>query len=326
MEVEMHQSQFTTSAASWLLVLATVSSSSFADGNKDDRTAMQPDQILDDCVQAVQAGDFQRYVGHLSEQEQASQAGFVLFITSMMSPSPDEYEPEVFLLAQALNDLVKQYAIPESQGSSEQLAAEEARKEMLGQAFRAAVAAPGFSHSYNPNSNSTGIREACVKSAGILRDPQRFLVAALTETAQPTHISGEETKKCKSLVDFGGMAKAYGKAGWTLYTRGDYALALASAPRVDARSVPQFPAQNAVNAFPAAVVASPTVDSLPAPLRVVFRRIEGVWKIDRLLPSTVLMPTVSPSPPQASSVPPQMYPGTFDPYNVPLQARPPSQH
>jgi hypothetical protein len=316
MEVEMHQSRFTTSAASWFLALATASSSSIADDSKDDRTAMQPQQILDDCVQAVQAGDFHRYVGHLSEQEQVAQAGFVLFITSTMSPSPDDYEPEVFLLTRALNDLVKQYAIPESQRSPEQQAAEEARKGMLGQAFRAAIAPPGVSHLYNPNSNSSGIRETCIKSAGILRDPQRFLVAALTETARPTHISGEETKKCKTSIDFGGMAKAYGQAEWTLYTRGNYALAIASAPRADARTVPQFPARNAVNGVPAGVVASPSVGSLPTSLRIVFRRIEGVWKIDRLLPPTVLMPTVSTSPPQANLLPAQIYPG--DPRSVPL--------
>jgi hypothetical protein len=307
MEVDMRQFRLIASTALWLLVLATASSPSIADGGTDDTTAMQPQQILDDCIQAVQAGDFQRYVNHLSEQEQVMQAGFVLLITSTMSPSPDEYEPEVLLFARALNDLVNQYAIPESQRSPEQRAAEESRKKLLGLAFCEAFAVPSVSASYNPNAYSTGIREACIKSAGILRDPHGFLVAVLTETARPTHISGKETKECKSIVDIGGVAKAYGQVEWTLYTRGDYALAVASVPRVDAPDVPQFPKQNAVNTGPAAVVASPSEGSLSGSLRIEFRRIAGVWKIDRLLPSTVFTPTFNTSPPEANSVPAPMY-------------------
>ena len=61
----MHGFGLPAFAAPWPLVLA---SSSYADGNKNEGPAIQPRQILDDCVQAVQAGDFQRYVGHLSEQ------------------------------------------------------------------------------------------------------------------------------------------------------------------------------------------------------------------------------------------------------------------
>jgi len=110
------------------------------------------------------------------------------------------------------------------------------------------------------------------------------------------------------------MAKAYGQIKWIVYTRGDYALALASAPQADTQSVPQFPAQDAGNADPAP--RSPSVGSRTASLRVVFRRIEKEWEIDRLLPTTALMPTVSTSPPQADFVPAQVY--ASEPRRVPM--------
>jgi len=277
MEVEMHHIWLTTFTKSFFLVLATASSLSFADGNKDVKTAMQPRQILDDCVQALQAGDFRRYVGHLSADEQMLQAGYVLSLDSLLSQHGGDLsaEPEWFLLTCALSDLVKQHTIPESQRTPEYPVAEEARQKVLGQVIQTAFVPAGM---------PTETRRAYIKSAGILRDPQRFLVAALTEAARPTHVSGVEAKENKSPVNFGELAKACGQEKWILHMRGDYTLALASAPQADA---PQADAnsvgQNAVDAGHAPVTA--------LPLRIVFRRIDGVWKIDRLLSLETLMPT-----------------------------------
>jgi len=316
----MRQIRFITSAIAWLLVLATALSRSFADGGQDDGTTMQPLQILDDCMEAVQAGDFERFVGHLSERELKMQAGLVLFLNSVMSPSPEDYEPEVFLLTRAMNDLVLQYTIPESQRSAGQHAVADFRKKLLGQAFCAALAAQDVPVACNPNTNSMGsmgIRESCINSAGTLRDPRAFLIAVLTEMARPTQISGQQAKEHKSIVDFAGMAKAYGQAEWTLYTRGNYALAVASVPEADAQVAARSPAQDAVNSGPAAEVTSPpSADNSSKTLRIEFRKIAGEWKVDRLLPASVLTPTFSASQPPTNSAPAPVYSGS--PQSVPL--------
>lgn len=224
----MHGFGLPAFAAPWPLVLA---SSSYADGNKNEGPAIQPRQILDDCVQAVQAGDFQRYVGHLSEQRD--------------------------------------------------------------------------SRSLHP-------------SVGILRKPRRFLVAALTETVRPTHISEGEQRQIKSPVDIGGIANAYSQTKWIVYTRGDYALALPSAPQADAQNVPQLPAQDAVNVDP--TPQSPAMGSPSTSLRIVFRKIEKEWKIDRLLQTTALTPTVGALPPQRNFPPAQVY--SSQPRRLPMPNSP----
>ena len=142
---------------------------------------------------------------------------------------------------------------------------------------------------------NSGIREACIQASGILRKPRRFLVAALTETVRPTHISEGEQRQIKSPVDIGGITNAYSQTKWIVYTRGDYALALPSAPQADAQNVPQLPAQDAVNVDP--TPQSPAMGSPSTSLRIVFRKIEKEWKIDRLLQTTALTPTVGTLPP-----------------------------
>jgi hypothetical protein len=87
------------------------------------------------------------------------------------------------------------------------------------------------------------------------------------------------TNMCTDLVE------TYAALNWTLYTRGDYALAVASDP-----------APPAVAPAPGTAPTPHTVyRPVPVPQRTIeFRRIDGQWKIDRLLPvSAWLCPTTT---------------------------------
>jgi hypothetical protein len=295
-----------------------------ADDVSHGHEAVQPRQIIDDCVRAVHEGDFERYVGHLSEKEQVLQAGYVLFVTSLMSISQDEPDPEAFLVSRALKDLVQQHTVPENERGPEQHAAEQARQQMLSQAFQAAFVAPGQFQPASPHRGAAGIRQGCIELANSLRDPQRFLVAVLAELARPTHISGDDVEESKRPIDYDEVVEAYAQANWTVYARGDYAIALSAVQPVDSHRVPPPVSSDTTDSALTGAHPSPPAQHSPERLRIVFRKIEGVWKVDQLLPSNLLTPSFNTTPPTveypSANVRPASPPGIVHPTPSPPPA------
>lgn len=95
-----------------------------------------------------------------------------------------------------------------------------------------------------------------------------------------TIVSGEKPAESKSTFDFDEYAKSFRDVKWTLYTRGDYAIATAANGNTDGP-----PATSSTPQTQPAPTAGSQVD---VPLNIEFRQISGVWKIDRLLPAEAI--------------------------------------
>lgn len=249
-----------------------------------------PLQVLEDCFGAVQSRDFARYVDHLSPAEQQLQAGFALFVANLMSQSADSWEdttdPQSILLGQALKDLVRQHSLIGPPDDEAYRHASQARDQMVGQLYTASVTAPGGApsgfgahHVMMP----PVLRQTCRTSAGVLKDHRQFLIAVLTEASRPTTVTGEQRKESKPTFDFDNYAKGFSEVKWTIYTRGDYAIAVMATTDTGSQPLAPAPAQ----LQPAGPMQ---VRQAAIQMSVGFRRIDGVWKIDRLLPTSVLRP------------------------------------
>ncbi len=252
----------------------------FGQQPQDATAQLGPLEILKDCIGAAEKRDFQRYADHLAPDEQRVQAAFAIQATSTMSQSfahgASVGDPNMLLLSRALSDLLRRHTVPVEQRNETHAEAEGALSEIPGAAhgiprrFPAPIAYPGTSDwATNQQTN----RDAYRKAAGILEDPRQFLVAVLAEAAQTATISGEQPDEVENTFDFDEVVKAYRQLKWTLYTRGDYALAVSHALPADERAT-RIGTPNQLSVPPASDVAR---------LRVEFKRIDGAWKIDNLI-------------------------------------------
>ncbi len=260
----------------------------FGQQPQDAAAQLGPLEILDDCIQAAEKRDFQRYVDHLAPDEHRVQAAYALQAISTMSQSfaygASAGDPNMLLLSRALSDLLRRHIVPVEQRDENHSEAERALSEMPGATYGIAVrpAAPDRYPAYPATSapgtsylatNQRMNREAYRKAAGILEDPRQFLVAVLAEAAQTATISGEQSDEVENTFDFDEVVKAYRQLKWTLYTRGDHALAVSHALPADERAT-QLRVPNQLSVPPASDVVA---------LRVEFKRIDGAWKIDNLI-------------------------------------------
>ena len=218
---------------------------------------LEPLQVLENCIKAAEAGDFAGYVDHLSKDEQELQAGYILQMTKQISSSSSLdrgaaiADPTLFLMMRTLSDLVKEHTKPPTHLDPSK-------------AFARGLStqpAPYPAASYPSQVRSL---EAYRKGVHVLDDTRRFLIAALAELTRPTLVSGEEVPEPDSFVKIGENIKLAKTLKWTLYTRGDYALAMAIKPKTEEHT-------------------GPTGAPL---LHVEFKRISGRWLIVRLLPAT----------------------------------------
>ncbi len=247
--------------------------------------SLEPLQILKDCIQAVQSGDFARYVDHLSKDEQQIQAGYALLLANIMTKAADTgteaNDPGTILLARALKDLVRDHSLSEVFDNQAYQYATQARDQMIGQVSTAVTSA-----SYGANVSNRipppAVRERCMTSTGVLKDHRQFLIAVLTEASRPTVVSGDKPAESEPTFDFDEYTNGFSEAKWTIYTRGDHAIAVAASPHAEDR--PSTSAPNQLQPVPAQGAQK------PSPFNVGFRRIDGVWKIDRLLPVAALSP------------------------------------
>ncbi len=233
--------------------------------------AKQPLEVLEDCIQAAESGDFARYVDHLSPDEQTLQAGCILFMTSTASRSYELgasiTDPEFFLLTKTMHDLVQQHKVPEGERNAEFETAQQLLAQLTGEP-NGYYSNPGQPTRFHLPAQ----REVPKVIVGVIKDPRDFLIAALGEIARPTNVEGEGDSKPNSSVNVGEFIKSAKALKWTIYTRGDYAVAILNKPKPKT-PVPSYPSQ----------VANPQT-------HVEFKRIDGVWKITRLLPSSSVFP------------------------------------
>ena len=279
-----------------------------ANDTESQHAEMEPLEIIQDCIAAVGAGDFGRYVDHLSADELKLQAGYALLVNSIWSQSGDQEgfgsDPETLLLYRALSDLVGRHSLPECQWGPDQQAASKACQRMLNQVIGATVSATSYGYPQPAPTSGPAIRTTFIRSTDILDDPRQFLTDVLGEISRPTIVSGEGSRESAVSNSLGELAAGYAGLKWTLYTRGDYAVAVAVTSSTDDRR----PAASGPAWFDGCTAAE-----VPQ-TQVEFRRMDGRWKIVRLLPLTVVgssqashsQPpncTPSPSPVAPASVP-----------------------
>jgi hypothetical protein len=276
--------------AIWLVaLLATRTASSPAEEEAADAaSALSPQEVLDDCLEAIEEGDFARYVDHLSEREQQQQAGYALFATSMMLQAMvaegegEQIEPETLLFSRAMSDLIEEHR-----------AAKPASVGVLPSTMPPPIA-PSTYAVYTP----TAVMASAYPSAGVvwppqagellrqsaagLADPRAFLIAVLAEFARPVEVAGAQPPDGAPQPAFAEKVRALRQEKCTIYTRGDYAVAVPQrAETADSQGLPPGPAE-----FQAPPPPSPW------PLRIEFRRENGQWKITHLLPLAELGPMV----------------------------------
>lgn len=262
-----------------------------ADEARVEPDQMEPLEIIQDCLAALQEGDFGRYVDHLSPPEQKLQAGYALLVTSVWSQTSDDQDlgsdPETLLLYRALNDLVDQYSIPESQWGPEQQTAGKNRQVILNQILNPTFSAVSYGYPQPPPLPVSGlaIRETCIKSTDILDDHRQFLTVVLAEVSRPTVVSGDEKRESGISNGLSGLAAGYAALKWTLYTRGDYAVAVAFSQQDESR--PTATGLERVDGCAVAQVPEAQIE---------FRRIDDRWKIVRLLPISMMISSTSHSP------------------------------
>jgi hypothetical protein len=242
-----------------------------------DEGEMGPLEIVADCIEAAGQRDFARYVDHLSTQEQQVQAGYALLVASVSASSiesgDDATAPETYLLVRALKDLVQQYSPADGQWDSDQQAAQQVRQQMVGRWLSANLTQPTF-YASAYGTAPIPFRAGLIQSTGVLKEPRQFLIAVLEELARPTLVSGAVPARKAAPNMCTDVVETYAALNWTLYTRGDYALAVACGP-------PPQPIDPA-----ASTGSTPHTVYRPVPVpqqTVEFRRVDGRWKIDRLL-------------------------------------------
>ena len=247
--------------------------------------AQSPLQVLTSCLAAVESHDFEAYVDHLTPEAQRFQAGLALFFVTSASQAGDMgADPQTQLLILAMNDLVEEHSIPTDAQTPAEHAAEETRRQVSGQLLMQALAQAGMTSSPAVITSPQLIRQNCIKLAGVLKDCRCFLIAALRELSQPTQVSGAAEEETIKSIGLNEMAAVYRAVEWTLYTRGNYAMALASVPRETLPSSPDATAS-----------APGSSNSTPSELRVDFRKMNGVWRINRIIPSPAVSPQISPA-------------------------------
>jgi hypothetical protein len=262
--------------------------------------SLEPLQILEECVRAIQARDFARYVDHLSKEEQQAQAGYALYVASMIARSADTGveldDPETILLGRSLKGIVEEHRLTVVTDSQAYQRATQARNQILCGPYT--PAAPSGSYG-GPTLylavSPTWTRETFITSTGVLTDPRQFLIAVLTEVSRPTIVSGHKQSASQSAFDFDEYAKSYSGVQWTVYTRGDYAIAVSA----DAKDAGEQAAPVQAEAGPVLAQGS----QVDMPSNIGFRRINGVWKIDCLLPNTALNPQPVSAPVMDASIP-----------------------
>lgn len=285
-----------------MATVLTAAGVGLAEDHAATRKSMDPLEIMEDCIEAAKERDFGRYVDHLSPRELQVQAGYALVATSIAAPAIDAgvgvQDPETHLLVRALKDLVQRHSPSDDPWDEKRQAAEQARQQLTSQVLSAAFVQSGTYGGGNPQPQFN-TREGFIKSAGALKDTRQFLIAVLDELSRPTIVSGAEPTQPVNSTKCIDVIEEYTALQWTLYTRGDYALAVAAAPKPQ---TPQTPCPNSE----CVGVCAYTNESPPT---IEFRKIDGHWKIDRLLPSSVMSPT-TPTSPSA------LTPATFDPYST----------
>jgi len=269
--------------------------------------ALEPLQVLEDCIEAAAAGDFATYVDHLSQDEQDLQAGYILLTSRSVSRAMDlglpVADPEMLLLARTMRDLVARHTVPASERDAAYQAAENRLADLAGEPPKTSpsvpvVQTPSYPNPYPPATNYAPAtprgnppyaipvgREHWTRLVGVLKNPRDFLVAALAEIARPTDVTGEQVEKSNGLVNVGELAKSAQGLKWTMYTRGDYAIAVAKTPRSTLPAQPDSPV-GASDRYAARAAAGDS-DADP-PYQVQFQRIDGRWKITRLLPVSAI--------------------------------------
>ena len=142
-------------------LLATRTASSPAEEEAADAAAaLSPQEVLDDCLEAIAAGDFPRYVDHLSEREQRQQAGYALVASSVMLQAMvaegEEIEPETLLFLRAMSDLIEEHR---------------AAKDASPRALQSTVPQPGAPSPY-PVYTPAAITATAYPSTGVVWPPQ----------------------------------------------------------------------------------------------------------------------------------------------------------
>ncbi len=249
--------------------------------------AQPPLQVLADCLKAIENHDFAAYVDHLTPEAQRFQAGLAVYFSATASQAVDvdgAADPQTQLLIAALNDLLERHSIPSTAQTPAQMAAVEARTQITGQLFMQALMAAGAT-APPAATNSQTIRQNCIEAAGVLKDCKVFLIAALHEVSQPTQVSGAARQETIKPIDLNEMTAVYRIVQWRLYTRGNYAMALANVPLQE-----DFPSGPDVSS------STPgSNNSTPSELRVDFRKMNGIWKINRIVPFPTVSPQISPA-------------------------------
>jgi hypothetical protein len=242
--------------------------------------AKAPLEIVDECIRAVQQRDFASYVDHLSGDEQKMQAGYALFLSSTIVPAfevdADQIEPEMLLLLRAVGDLVKEHTADglDPSGVSPVRAANHS---LFEQVFVPAMTDYGVGYAMPQSVRPPRVREVFMKSAEALKDPRSFLIAVLTEYSRPVQVAGAEPMNHSNLPALAELAKVYQRQEWTLYTRGNYAIAVP----VKRESVLHSPSDG-----PQPISSEP--EQAPWPLQIEFQKIDGAWKISHILPMSLL--------------------------------------
>lgn len=287
----------------WVVSVGAVGSLQVVAQEADQQPAeLAPLEVLQDCIQAVAQKDFARYVDHLTPDEQKVQAGLVLLATPhlLIVNIGEDGGPEAILLGRALQALANRHQLPP--GHPARQAAEQVRNQvLLGQPYLASnVGSAGGQRVGNAVTGSL-VDHQIRAAAGVLKSPREFLIEALGEVSRPVVVSGRGSKPKGGAFDLNRYAKAYREFGWTAYTRGDYALAVAA---------PQTSPEPAKTLDVAPAPKAPAEDEPPR-LHIDFCRIDGVWKIDHLLPVVMVAPRTrveaawssQPHPPQPVSPP-----------------------
>lgn len=249
-----------------LLITMLLCSTGIADDTPADNHAT-PLDVIADCVDAVQQRDFRRYVDHLSHDEQKLQSGVILFIQSsgmlsLNSGDAGNTLPGDRLLLYVLNDLRKKHTAAD--WGPEQTAANQAVAALYGEANNGAIQQVGAPYVGQGVSYPTSGRELCIQSAATMKDPAAFLVEALEEVFRSTVVTGKPPNKnvdTLSMTDvIEDVCKPYEELEFTLYTRGDYAIAVAELPAPVAP-----PAQSPAPAQPLSPAPAPPLSPTNAP-------------------------------------------------------------
>lgn len=283
----------------WILVVMVlgvfVGGRVIADDVASKPSALTPLEVLADALDAVETGDFERYVDHLTPNEQRLQAGYGLYIVVALTESQgrDAFQPELILLTQALRDVaIRHLQAPEGKpGAAPGETPEMLVRKLLSSLF---VQPVGLTRAGAPH-HTPGFEQICLKASGLLKEPRQFLIDALQELSVATQVSGAELDRPVESVDLSAHARLLKEAEWILYTRGDRALAVQKFATAN-----NPPAADAAAPKPAPPAPN---DDGPKPMHLEFRKIDADWKIERLLPISAMQSELNITPHTTQAVP-----------------------